>query len=303
MIKHRWHIVLLALCMSVMTWYLITGRDLVETWVKFPLEITNPPDGMIIREGLVRNISARLRGPKGLIRNLETKKLAYSLDTGRLKVGNNAINITSANLNMAGAIEVMEMRPASLNLLVDMFVEKKVDVSAKWKGSLNQDYTLIKTSTEPDKVTLRGPASILDKIKTVKTQPVKLTTDAQENFIGEVPLDLPKEVESTPAVVRVVIDFAVKKRKMWVKIPIDILSSDNIDFEASQNYVRLLVEAPKPFFRKSGFRDDIVASVSLNATTPNGKYVLPFDISLPDGCTVEEMRPQKLTVTVSRPKL
>jgi YbbR domain-containing protein len=291
--------------MAVFTWYLVTGRDLVETWVDFPLEITNPPDGMIIRGGMVSHISARLRGPKGLIRNLETKKLAYSLDTGKLKVGDNAINVSAAHLSLAGAIEVMEIRPSSLNLSVDMFVDKKVDVSVKHKGSLPSDYKLLDTSAEPSQVTLRGPASILKKIDKVQTRTLSLAEHSPEDFSGEIPLDLPKEVESSPAVVKVILDFVVKKEKMWVKVPINFLAPEGVDIDASQNYVRLLVEAPKPFFRKSNFRDEIEASVDLNDAAAgdiikNEKKNYPISISLPDGCTVAEMKPQQLAITVLR---
>lgn len=302
MIRRRWHIALLAIFMAVLTWYLVTGRDLVETWVDFPLEITNPPEGMIIRDGMISHISARLRGPKGLIRNLETKKLAYSLDTGNLEVGENAIDISPANLNLAGAIEVMEVRPPSLKLVVDMYVEKKAEVIPQWEGELDSDYKLLETATEPGDVILRGPASILEDVVKVKTQTIRLDTESPGDWIGEVPLELPGEVESSPAVVQVILDFGVKKRKMWVKVPLYILGPEEIDFEASQNYVRLLVEAPKPFFRKSGFRNDIIASLDLNSTVPEGRNSIPYDVSLPAECSVQKRKPQKLTVTISRRK-
>lgn len=302
MMRHRWHIALIAITMAVFTWYLITGRDLVETWVDFPLEITNPPNGMIIRGGMVSHVSARLRGPKGLIRSLETKKLAYSLDTGKLKVGSNAIDIAPTHLNLAGAIEIMEIRPSSLNLIVDMFVEKTVDVNVNWKGNLPSDYTLSGTSTLPAHVDLKGPASILNKIKSVDTRPIVFDSGFPDNFHGEIPLDLPSEVESNPAVVKVNVDYVVKKKKMWIKIPIDVLAPENVDFEASQNYVRLLVEAPKPFFRKSGFRNDIYASINLNATVMDGTNNFPIDITMPENCSIQEMRPEKMTITISRQK-
>ena len=298
----HWKIAFTALLMSLLTWYLVTGRDLVETWVEFPLEIINPPQGMIIRDGMISKVSVRLRGPKGLIRNLDTKKLAYSLDTGHLTVGNNPLTIVPEILGLGSALEFVEINPSYINLVMDMFVKKQVKVIPVWEGDLHRDYTLKSKYSEPEEVTLHGPASVLKKITQIRTQPILLDTDSPGFSQLEVPLQLPEAVESNPSLVNVTLDFAVMSGKMWVKVPLYILGSDDIDFTASQNYVRLLVEGPKPFFRKKGFRDEITASIDLSTTIPEGKNVVPFEVSLPKGCSVIKRKPEAITVTISRPE-
>lgn len=296
----HWKIAALAVMMALLTWYLVTGRDLVETWVEFPLEIINPPQGMIIRDGMISKVSVRVRGPKGLIRNLDTKKIAYSLDTGHLVVGNNPVTIVPENLGLGSALEVVEINPSHINLVMDMFVKKRARVIPAWDGDLHGDYTLKKKYSEPEEVILRGPASVLKKIKQVKTQRIMLDTDSPGNWRGEIPLQLPDDVESNPGLVHVGLDFAVRSGKMWVKVPLYLLGPDDVDFAASQNYVRLLVEGPKPFFRKKGFRDEITASIDLNATIPAGDNVVPYEITLPRGCSVTKRKPEAITVTISR---
>ncbi|WP_320170077.1 CdaR family protein [Maridesulfovibrio sp.] len=303
MSAQRWKIAALAILMALLTWYLVTGRDLVETWVEFPLEIINPPQGMIIRDGMITKVSARLRGPKGLIRNLDTKKLAYSLDTGNLVVGNNPIEIVPERLGLGSALEVVEIKPSHINLVMDMYVNKKVAVIPVWKGDLHRDYALKEKRCDPAEVVLRGPASVLKKVAQVNTQPVLIDTNTPENWDGDVPLHLPQAVEATPGMVHVYLDFAVRRGKMWVKVPLYILGPEDVDFSASQNYVRLLVEAPKPFFRKSGFRNEITASIDLNATIPDGDNIIPYEVSLPKGCSITKQKPEAITVTVSRQAL
>ncbi|WP_432736171.1 CdaR family protein [Maridesulfovibrio sp. FT414] len=300
MSAQRWKIAALALMMSLLTWYLVTGRDLVETWVEFPLEIINPPQNMIIRSGMITKVSARLRGPKGLIRNLDTKKLAYSLDTSKLVVGNNPIDIVPERLGLGSALEVVEIKPSHINLVMDMYVDKKVAVIPTWKGDLHKDFTLKTASSDPEEVVLRGPASILDKVGQIRTQTVMLDTNTPEIWQGEVPLHLPEAVESTPGMVKVNLEFTVRKGKMWVKVPLYILGPEDVDFSASQNYVRLLVEAPKPFFRENDFRNDIIASIDLNATIPEGDNLVPYEVSLPSGCSITKRKPEQITVTISR---
>ncbi len=300
MVNTRWKIAVLAILMSILTWYLVTGRDLVETWVEFPLEIVNPPQGMIIRSGMISKVSARIRGPKGLIRNLDTKKTAYSLDTSGLTVGINPIAISADKLSLGSALEVVEVNPSVIKLDVDMYVKKQVEVIPRWKGELDRDYTLESKVADPAEITLRGPASILKKVTQVRTQTITLDSDTPQNWKGDVPLELPDEVEATPGTVSVSLDFAVKKAKMWVKVPLYILGPEEVDFTASQNFVRLYVEGPKPFFRKSGFRNEITASIDINGTIPIGKNTVPYDVSVPSGCIVTKKNPEKITVTISR---
>ncbi|WP_291327716.1 CdaR family protein [Desulfovibrio sp. UCD-KL4C] len=300
MVNTRWKIAILALLMSLLTWYLVTGRDLVETWVEFPLEIVNPPQGMIIRSGMISKVSARIRGPKGLIRNLDTKKTAYSLDTSGLTVGINPIAISADKLSLGSALEVVEVNPSVIKLDVDMYVKKQVKVVPKWKGALDRDYTLENKVADPAEVTLRGPASILKKVTQVRTQTITLDSDTPRDWKGDVPLKLPDEVEATPGTVSVSLDFAVKNAKMWVKVPLYILGPEEVEFTASQNFVRLYVEGPKPFFRKSGFRNEITASIDINGTIPIGKNIVPYDVSVPSGCIVTKKNPEKITVTISR---
>ncbi len=303
MVDKHWKIALLAITMAILTWYLVTGRDLVETWVEFPLEIVNPPQGMIIRSGMITNVSARLRGPKGLIRNLDTKKMAYSLDTGHLIVGNNPIAVVPEKLGLGSALEVVEIKPSIISLVVDMYVKKTVRVIPTWKGALNKDYTIERKSCEPTEVVLRGPASILKKVAQVRTQDIMLDTDSPELWKGLIPLNLPEEVESNPGMVTVSLDFKVRKAKMWVKVPLYILGPEEIDFTASQNFVRLYVEGPKPFFRKNDFRNEITASIDINATIPNGENIVNYDVSVPSGCSVTKRNPEAITITISRQTL
>ena len=53
---------LLSLVIATGLWYLVVGRDHVETQVELRVEYRGLPEGLIIREGMVNHISVRLRG-------------------------------------------------------------------------------------------------------------------------------------------------------------------------------------------------------------------------------------------------
>ena len=71
--------VLLSLVIATGLWYLVVGRDHVETQVELRVEYRGLPDGLVIREGMVNHISVRLRGSAELLRNLHSRDLVSQI--------------------------------------------------------------------------------------------------------------------------------------------------------------------------------------------------------------------------------
>ena len=63
--RSNWLYALMAFLMSVTLWYMVTGRERVETLVEVKLEFKGIPSGLVVREGLTNKISVRIRGPRG----------------------------------------------------------------------------------------------------------------------------------------------------------------------------------------------------------------------------------------------
>jgi len=129
----NWKDIAIALALAILTWYLLTGREKVEAWVDMSVEMTNAPEGLTIRKGLVSRIEVRVRGPKGLVRSLDRRKWTYSLDVSRLKVGENLVDIDRERIPLSMAYEVVEVKPSRLILTVDRVSKKEVPVIAEWR--------------------------------------------------------------------------------------------------------------------------------------------------------------------------
>lgn len=176
----NWQTMILALALAIFTWFLVTGREVVETWLEMPVVMTNPPEGMIIEDGLVDKIQVRLRGPKGLVDSLASQHLTYPLDVSKLRAGKQVMEIDSAKLPLTASYEVIEIKPNRLTLVVDRRISKKIPLESAWSGSLNPDYQLLEVITAPDLVEIRGPETQLRKIN-------KANVVLEEDFPNEVP--------------------------------------------------------------------------------------------------------------------
>lgn len=291
----NWQTMVLAVAMAVFTWFLVTGREVVETWVDMPIVMTNPPEGMIIEDGLVDKIQVRLRGPKGLVGSLANQNLSYPLDVKHLRIGTQVVDIDSSRLPLTSTYEIIEIKPNRLKLVVDRRIAKKIALEAAWSGKLNGDYRLQEVVVSPDLVEIRGPETVLRKINKAKVV-------LHEDFPGEVPpswvedvgIGLPEEVEASPGQVRVEAFFGPKTREIWVKLPLAVIPPKGYKAAVAQDYVRLLIEGPIALFRNNEYRKSMSSSLSFSPEMVAGMYDLDYEIFLPDGCRLVKKNPETI---------
>lgn len=297
----NWSTMILALVLAVFTWFLVTGREVVETWVEMPVVMTNPPEGMIIEEGLADKIQVRLRGPKGLVDSLSNQHLSYPLDVSRLKVGEQVLEIDPDSLPLTASYEVIEVKPNRLKLMVDRRIEKRIGLEPAWAGKLHPDYKLLEVVAVPDLVEIRGPETKLRKIS--KTR-VVLREDFPEevprNWVEDVAIELEDEIESSPAQVRVEAFFGPKTRDIWVKLPLTVVAPEGFTAKVSQDYVRLHMEGPVFLFRNNEYRKDMEATIVFGGEVTEGKYELEYDVLLPDGCRLLKKNPETVRTVIKK---
>jgi len=297
----NWQTALLSIALAVFTWFLVTGREVVETWVDMPVVMTNPAEGLIIEDGLVDKIQVRLRGPKGLVGSLSSQNHSYQLDVSHLKIGDRIVEIDSSKLPLSSTYEIIEIKPNRLKLKVDRRISKKIAVEAVWSGKISNDYKLQEIAVAPDLVVIRGPETMLRKItKTRVVMKEDFPDVVPTSWTEDVGLELPEEVEASPGQVRVEAFFGPKTRQIWVKVPLDIQVPDGYKATVSQKFVRLLIEGPVFLFRDNEYRKQIFANLVFGSEMAPGKFDLDYDVLLPDGCRIEKKNPETVTTTLKK---
>lgn len=297
----NWQTMFLAVALAIFTWFLVTGREVVETWLEMPVVMTNPPEGMIIEGGLVEKIQVRLRGPKGLVDSLASQHLTYPLDISDLNIGQQVVDIKPENLPLTASYEVIEVKPNRLKLLVDRRTSKKIALEPAWSGKLNADYKLLEVVAAPDLVEIRGPETKLRKISKAK---VVLKEDFPEevprNWVEDVGIELPEEIEASPGQVRMEAFFGPKTRDIWVKLPLTVLAPEGYKATVAQDYVRLHIEGPVYLFRNNEYRKEMEAALVFGSETASGKFDLEYDVVLPKDCRLLKRNPETVKTTIKK---
>ena len=294
----NWQYRILAVILALLCWYLVTGREKVETWLEIPVELADMPQDLRIRDGLKTRIDVRVRGSKSMIRGLDPKQLGYLLDLSGLSQGENIITFDPKNIPLSGPLEVTEIKPPRMTLHVDGLMEKKMPVNPVWKGRLDADYRLVDASAMPFRVALSGPESVLEKMKNVSTLAVQVNSTTPETFSSMVGLSLPQDVEARPDKVEVKLVFEVKKKKVWVKIPVKAVPEKVKNVSIRPKVVQLHVETPVTLLRKRDFKKTISVVVVLPTSLKPGKHVLPYRVKLPEECLLLKAVPEQVDVTL-----
>lgn len=299
----NWKDVLIALSLAVLTWYLITGREKVEAWVDMNVEMTNVPQDLTIRKGLVSKIEVRVRGPKGLVRSLDRRKWTYSLDVSRLKVGENLVDIDRERIPLNMAYEVVEVKPSRLILTVDRLARKDIPVSAEWRGAIRPDYKLLEVKVQPETVEVRGAERQVRQLTQAKVMVQSDFEDPPTTWSDDVPIKLAEGLESNPGQVKVTLRFGPEVKTAWVRAPVRLESDSGVKVQAVQRFVRVQAEASLALMRQAESGRDITglaAVVKVPDGLKPGRHSLPYELETPNNFRVLDKPTGTVDVTVRK---
>ena len=287
----------LALFLAVFCWYLVTGRERVDSWVRVKVEMAGLPESLVLRGTVRDSIDVLVRGPKGLVRKIEPGTTIYTLDARGLTDGVNTVVVEPGKLPLAKLFDVVEVRPQSLELVVEKKVSRTAPVHLVLKEGLGRDYR-VNSVLEPQNVTVSGPESVVQAIREVPTQPVTLPGELSGRFDTLTSLVLPEQAEATPRTVKVQATYQLLTREAAVEAPLRLVYKGRARVGALPEAVMIRVKAPVTMLREGGWRGLIDAYVEVAADAAPGKHEIAYRVTLPQGFELIEAKPEKATIVV-----
>lgn len=296
----NWQYRLFALVLALACWYIVTGREKVQSWVEMPVEIVGASQDIVVLDGMVTKVAVRVRGPRALVRGLDEKRLAYSLDLEQLAPGETVISFDAENIPLSMAMEVVEFDPPGMTLTADKLVTRALEVRPVWTGSPGKDYTMVNATSVPQAVTLLGPERVVSKLQDIPTRNFTLNATGAGRFVSRAELDLPLGVTAEPAAVQVDVDYAVKLKSVWLKLPVKVLPENGEQPKVRPSTVQIRCAVPLPLLKRDDLKSLFLAYVLLPSGLEPGKHVMPLRLNLPDGCALEKAVPEKVEVRIKK---
>ena len=290
---------LLSLVIATGLWYLVVGRDHVETQVELRVEYRGLPEGLIIREGMVNHISVRLRGSAELLRNLHSRDLVYTVDLSGVQRGATALPMAVDSIPDFKAFEILEIMPSRLVLEADALTERVVPLENKLLP-LPEDspYLISHPILEPSFVTVKGPetqVNSLDRLIVVY-DPTKNASEGPHE--ANVAIVAPPQVEITPPVTTLRYSLDMKTENVTLTRDI-LLDSENAIYEVSPNKASVEISVPEALVEDKDYLDAVRVIVREPASfSPGDRVEIPPIVMLPSGAGLVSIEPSSVILSL-----
>jgi YbbR domain-containing protein len=294
--KSNWQQLLLAFVLALFCWYLVTGREKVDSWVPMKVEMTGMPDGLFIRGGMLGSVEVLVRGPRGMVRKIEESQLVYPLNLSGITPGKSAIGLDPASIPISKVFDVVEIRPSRIELDVERRVTRDIPIKPVLGSPVPDGNVLAGTRVRPETVRITGAEKAVSGIETIRTNPLVFGETPGAMFEERVGLVIPEGLEASPLSAMVTLHFAPRMGEATVRVPVRVFPPERA--EVAQKTVTLRIKGPVQLLNDKGFEDLVEARVDLKPGTEVGRHDMPYQVKMPQGCELLEARPDRITVTV-----
>ncbi len=169
---------LLALSIAVLLWALVASEPELSTFEHVRLEYKNLPEGIEIASDPVDTVTLELRGPSGELRGVADSGIrpAVILDMSGVRPGERTFPIGNASVRLSRSVRLLRAIPSEVRLRFDRTVEHTVPVHVRFSGEGAHGYVVARSEVTPKEVRIAGPASRVNRISSVLTDPVDVST-------------------------------------------------------------------------------------------------------------------------------
>jgi hypothetical protein len=286
----------LALVIAVGLW--VAGHRDIERAVEVPLEFRNIPADLMVLDNRVDFVVLRLMGPRTLVSTLDAGELKLSLDLDGAKSGSVSYPLSPGSFNIPRGITVARITPPVVHLRLEPVVRRTLPVSVKLTGKPSAGYHIVQTVSQPQNISVAGPAEEMRRLVNVETLPIDI--DEGRSAIkrktrlsndGKPLTFFPDQVDVT-----VTIEEEEGSREFN---SVAVRAKDfKGTYTVSPASVALRLSGAKSRLDKLELTGD---EVYLNLKgLPAGEYNLPLMVELPAGIQVVEQKPQRFKVRITK---
>jgi hypothetical protein len=165
---------LLSVVLAVFLWAVVLGEQKVDVTLTVPLEIKDLPRDLILVNEPPDSLEVRLRGPKTLVTTLASREVVLEGLPKNFVEGENVIAIRPGAVRVPRGIEVVEVTPRRVRVVLDAMAVREVEVSPRIEGAPAKGFILKRVTSTPARIRMAGPKNELRRLARVYTVPISL---------------------------------------------------------------------------------------------------------------------------------
>jgi YbbR domain-containing protein len=280
-------------------WFTLAGEESVERSLRVPLETQNRPEQLVPVESAPTEVYVRVRGRTGLLSQLGQGDVLAMLDLSAARAGRRYFSLTRDHVRVPFGVEVVEVSPANITMKFEGSETRQVPVVASVEGEAAPGYSAGKATVEPTTVEISGPASAIQRIKDVATEPVSVAgarATVQERVTIGVPDASVKLDQGATAVVTVPV-APLPVERILGRVPVHLRNAGKgLTAQAIPAGIAITARGPSDVVTAL-HPDSIAAFVDLAGLGP-GRYNLSVRVEPGQGFVVIGTDPSTVAVRI-----
>ena len=293
----------IALAFAVIVWNRVSVNLDEENVVRgVPIKISIPEE-FIRLDDANDSLDVTLRGPHNQLVELSAADISVKVKPRRVTVGVNNVILGKKDVVVPLGINVVSIAPEKITVSLDRKMVKEAPVELVCSGMLLDDYAFRVAELNPNVVTVSGPQGVVDRLDTLRTEPVTLRRENVEDFDCEVQIRHPAKVDVRPN--RVLAKIEIYKNhdsRVFENVPINpygfIPPGTQLTFKPGT--VSILVEGTKRAVERAT-PDKLKAFVDLSELHGPGEWRMKTQCWLNDKeLSVKRLTPATVKVVLEK---
>lgn len=168
---------LLALAIALLVWFALSGQRrerISERSYRIPLSLVNVPPQTVVASPLPGGVEVRVRGPFTALRQLQPERLEAVIDLLNGRPGESVHRFVPEDINVPPEVEVLAIAPGEVKVVLDRIGERLLPLVPALSGDPAPGSQVVDVSVDPRIARVVGPATALEKMTGVSTEPVSV---------------------------------------------------------------------------------------------------------------------------------
>jgi len=291
---------LVSLLLAFFLWFSINVSERnAERVVDLQVTVRKVPADLIVTSLPGDPVKVTVRGPRTILDGIDERKSRLAVDLAGVSPGDVRVEVSADMVRpeIPRRLTVVQIEPARVRLRLERLVRRLVPVRADLAGMPALGYSVTESHVTPGRVEASGPASKVDDLKEITTEPVDLR-GLSETTQRDVPLAwaggfvtfAPDHVRVTATLEEVIVSREFKG------VEVRPAPDDDIRAQITPARVDVTVRGPQRLLHNFKLPDGAV-TFDASGLTP-GQHRVPVRVELPAPLEVTARQPEVLTVLV-----
>jgi YbbR domain-containing protein len=257
------------------------------------------PSDILVTSAPSEPVKVTLRGPRTILDGLDERKTRLAVDLAGASPGDARVELSADMIRpeIPRRLKAVQIEPARLRLRLERLVRRRVQVRADLAGMPGLGYTVTESHVTPSQVEVSGPASKVDDLKEITTEPIDLR-GLTDNVARDVALAWAGSfVTFSPDHVRVTVGFEeVVVTRAFRSVPVGVVPAGSARVHLTPSRAGVTVRGPQRVLHNFKLPDDAV-TVDVDGLPP-GVHRLPLRVELASPLEVVSRQPETIAVQV-----